>query len=48
MKNGTGAPPSDGFQFFGTLKYRAKTKTLTPALHDLSGKTLWSVDLDPR
>jgi alkaline phosphatase D len=38
-------PPSDGFQFFGTLKYHAKTRALTAALHDLSGKTLWSVEL---
>jgi alkaline phosphatase D len=40
-------PPSDGFQFFGTLKYSAKARTLTAGLHDLSGKTLWSLVLEP-
>jgi len=38
-------PPSEGFQFFGVLAYSGKTKALTARLHDLSGKTLWSVDL---
>ena len=38
-------PPSDGFQFFGTLKASAKTRALTVQLHDLAGKTIYSVDL---
>lgn len=38
-------PPSDGFQFFGTLKADAKTRALTARLHDLSGKIIYSVDL---
>ena len=40
-------PPSDGFQFFGTVKITAKTRVLTARLHDLTGKTLWAVDLEP-
>jgi alkaline phosphatase D len=40
-------PPSDGFQFFGTLNVNARTKALTAQLHDLSGKTLYSIDLAP-
>jgi alkaline phosphatase D len=38
-------PPSDGFQFFGTLRASAKTRALTVQLHDLSGKTLYSIEL---
>jgi alkaline phosphatase D len=38
-------PPSDGFQFFGTLKASAKTRALTVQLHDLAGKTLYRVEL---
>ncbi|HVD91514.1 MAG TPA: alkaline phosphatase D family protein [Vicinamibacterales bacterium] len=38
-------PPSEGFQFFGTLRASAKTRALTVQLHDLSGKTLYSVEL---
>jgi alkaline phosphatase D len=41
-------PPSDGFQFFGTLKYGAKTRALTAGLHDLAGKVLWTHSLEPR
>jgi alkaline phosphatase D len=38
-------PPTDGFQFFGTLKAGAKTRALTVQLHDVSGRTLYSVEL---
>jgi alkaline phosphatase D len=38
-------PPSEGFQFFGTLKVDAKTRALTAALHDVAGRTLFSVEL---
>ena len=38
-------PPSDGFQFFGTLKASAKTRALTVQLHDLAGKVLYTVEL---
>ena len=39
-------PPSDGFQFFGTLTVNART--LTGRLHDLSGKAIYSVELEAR
>jgi alkaline phosphatase D len=38
-------PPSDGLQFFGTLAINARTRALTAKLIDLSGKTLFSVEL---
>jgi alkaline phosphatase D len=38
-------PPSDGLQFFGTLRVDARTRAMTAKLHDLSGKALFSVDL---
>jgi len=40
-------PPSEGYQFFGTLRASAKTRALTVALHDLSGKTIFTVELPP-
>jgi alkaline phosphatase D len=40
-------PPSDGFQFFGTLKASARTRALTVQLHDLAGKTIFSIELPP-
>jgi alkaline phosphatase D len=41
-------PPSDGFQFFGTMKVDGRTQVMTVQLRDVSGKTLYSVDLPPR
>jgi alkaline phosphatase D len=41
-------PPSDGLQFFGTLEVDGRTDDLTAALHDLSGRTLFSVQLPAR
>lgn len=38
-------PPSDNLQFYGTLDIDAKTRALTAALHDVTGKRLWSVEL---
>ncbi len=38
-------PPSDGFQFFGTLTIDGRTHTMTAKLHDLAGKVLYSVEL---
>ncbi|MCE2899698.1 MAG: alkaline phosphatase D family protein [Gemmatimonadaceae bacterium] len=38
-------PPSDNLQFYGTLDIDAKTRTLTAALHDVTGQRLWSVEL---
>lgn len=40
-------PPSEGLQFFGTLAVSAKTKAMTARLIDVSGKTLYSVELPP-
>jgi alkaline phosphatase D len=40
-------PPSDGFQFFGTVKIDGDTEVMTVALINLEGKTLYSVDLPP-
>ncbi len=38
-------PPSDGLQFFGTMRVDARTRALTVQLRDLAGKTLYSVEL---
>jgi alkaline phosphatase D len=40
-------PPNAGWQFFGTVKIDGKTEVLTVVLHDLAGKPLYSVDLEP-
>ncbi len=40
-------PPSDGLQFFGTVAIEGKTGVMTVALHDVAGRTIYSVDLDP-
>jgi alkaline phosphatase D len=39
-------PPSDGFQFFGTLRVDPRTRTLTAALHDLAGKTIYRHEIE--
>jgi alkaline phosphatase D len=41
-------PPSAGFQFFGTLRVDGRSRVLTARLHDLSGKDLYRVDLEPQ
>jgi len=41
-------PPSDGLQFFGTMRVDARTRTMTVQLRDVAGKTLYSVELPPR
>jgi alkaline phosphatase D len=41
-------PPSEGLQFFGTLTIDARTRALTARLHNLSGKTIYSVELEAR
>jgi alkaline phosphatase D len=41
-------PPSEGFQFFGTLRIDARTRALTARLHDLSGRELYQVELPAR
>ncbi|MBR8840383.1 MAG: alkaline phosphatase D family protein [Stigonema ocellatum SAG 48.90 = DSM 106950] len=40
-------PPSDGLQFFGTVKINSYTEVLTVALHNLSGEIIYTVDLQP-
>ena len=38
-------PPSEGFQFFGTLRVDARTRALTVQLRNIGGKTLYSIEL---
>lgn len=40
-------PPSDGFQFFGTLTAAARTRALTVRLHNLAGDVIFSTELAP-
>lgn len=40
-------PPSEGYQFFGTLQIAAASKALTAKLHNVAGKELFSIDLEP-
>jgi len=40
-------PPSDGLQFYGTLRVNGQTGALTAGLKNLAGKTLYSVELPP-
>jgi len=40
-------PPSEGLQFFGTVAIEGRTGVMTVALHEMAGKTLYSVNLDP-
>ena len=39
--------PKDGFQFFGAVKIDGKTSVMTVSLHDITGKKLYSIDLNP-
>ena len=39
-------PPSEGFQFFGTLRVDPKTRNLTASLHDLAGKVIYRNELE--
>jgi alkaline phosphatase D len=38
-------PPSEGYQFFGTLRIDRRTRALTAALHNLAGETIFKVEL---
>ncbi|MBD2200912.1 MULTISPECIES: alkaline phosphatase D family protein [Calothrix] len=40
-------PPSEGLQFFGTVKINSYTTVMTVELHNLKGETLYSIDLPP-
>ncbi|MCA1991925.1 MAG: alkaline phosphatase D family protein [Coleofasciculus sp. S288] len=41
-------PPTEGLQFFGTVKIDGDSKVMTVALHNLEGKTLYRMDLTPK
>jgi alkaline phosphatase D len=41
-------PPSAGLQFFGTLRIDRRTRAMTARLHDLSGRAIFSVELEAR
>ena len=38
-------PPSEGYQFFGTLRIDARSRALTAQLHNLAGETIYSVEV---
>ena len=40
-------PPSEGLQFFGTLKVDGETKALTVKLRNVAGDTLFRTELPP-
>src|SRR6266550_3433616 len=40
-------PPSDGLQFYGIGRIDGDTRVLTMSLHDVEGKRLYAVDLEP-
>ncbi len=40
-------PPTEGFQFFGTVKIDGASEMMRVALHNLEGKTIYSIDLPP-
>jgi alkaline phosphatase D len=41
-------PPSSGLQFFGMLRISARTRLLTASLHNLAGREIHRVELEPR
>ncbi len=41
-------PPSDDLQFYGTLDLDPQRQSLTAAIWDVTGKKLWSVELEPQ
>jgi alkaline phosphatase D len=40
-------PPSDGLQFFGTIKIEARSEVATVRLHNLSGEAIYKLELPP-
>jgi len=40
-------PPSEGLQFFGLARIDAKSRALTVSLHNVEGKSLYSIELPP-
>jgi alkaline phosphatase D len=41
-------PPTEGLQFFGTVRIDGGSEVMTVALHNLHGERLYAVDLEPR
>jgi alkaline phosphatase D len=39
--------PADGFRFFGHVAIDGETEAMTVTLHDLDGKALFGVELEP-
>lgn len=39
--------PSEGYQFFGTVRIDGKTEVMQVALHNTAGQQLYSLDLEP-
>lgn len=40
-------PPSDGFQFFGSVRVDSQTEVMTVGLYNLEGTKVYSTDLEP-
>ncbi len=40
-------PPSEGLQFFGTLRIDGRRQVLSVRLHNRKGEAIWNVDLPP-
>jgi alkaline phosphatase D len=40
-------PPTEGMQYFGLARVDGETEVLRVSLHDLAGRELYRVDLDP-
>jgi alkaline phosphatase D len=41
-------PPKEGLQFFGTVRIDGRSRVMTVALHDLEGRRLFHVDVEPQ
>lgn len=41
-------PPSEGLQFFGSVRVAADSQVMTVALHDLTGRVLYDVEIPPQ
>ena len=39
--------PAGGLQFFGVVNIAAATRVMTVSLHNLTGSTIYSIDLEP-
>jgi alkaline phosphatase D len=41
-------PPSEGLQFFGTVRIDARSSAMTVQLHNLEGQVVYKLDLEPQ